>query len=591
MNGLGKLIGNELYKLWKQTFVRVIAIIVLSIIVIYPFLLAGLDYGVSALISAIGGEGVEDDLAYYEEEAEWYAEAEMPLDARYYTVCADSCRYFVDAIGGDESREWVYEAYGESYLDLLLGADAMRLVASGQYSDDELRDSYYAYVLTGTYFLEGDYGAPDEVDPAFDPEEYLAWCEENIAYTEERIENTSVEEYLTDTVELLELQITYAEGELLRIEKELEGAPDDGDLLLGKSNLERYIAWEKDLLRGYQLLSEKGYGPGTWQYTAVNKVLSGIVYERQVSLPVSEREFESDEYYFAYYDSYEEYVEECEMNISISDEPMTVILHAVEHNVPLPYLAERSSKLAAESFITATVQLVFYLALAIGGTIVATEHSRGTIRLLLIRPRTRTKILWSKLLAAVIVMTAFSLFAFLWSVLWSLILYGGSDFFVPTLFYTNGEVLSYASVISYLGIFFGALLQVLFFLSVAFFFSVACKKTVLAIVLTFAVNGTLNAVCSIVLTVWSYTKLEILKYLPFAYADLTMFGSSVTDYYCSVYGNEYGGTVLSGMLGGASGANMTSGLLPAVGALWFILLGALLVFFSILIFKRRQIKD
>lgn len=590
MKGLGKLIGNELYKLWKQTFIRVIAIIVLAVIVIYPFLIWGLNVGISLLDGMFGfGENAADDLAYYEEEVEWYLEAEMPLEARYYTAYADACRYFADeVIAGDESKEWLYEAYGADYTELAVLYDAVLLVKSGEYNDSELLDSSYAYDLAGTYFLEGEYGEPTEPDPRFNANIYLVSLEEKMAKLKTVIANATVESYLADTVSAIEYQIANAQLLLAEINASLEDAPEDTNLLLDKSNCERYIAWEQDLLRGYTILVEKGHGPGTWQYNAVASVLSALVYENQMSLPVTEAEFASDEEYTIYYESYESYLEECETIISQSDEPIAVILYAVENEISLPYLVQSPTKLNVESTVVGAVQLLFYLALIIGGTIVANEYSRGTIRLLLIRPRTRTKILWSKLLAGGAVLSVLAIFALLWSTVWGICFYGVSDFFVPRLLYCAGRVIELPAILSYLGVFGAAFLRVLFFYCVAFFFSAVCKKSASAIILTFVVNGVLNTCSSVALLLHSNGN-SVVKYLPFAYVDLSIFRDSLTDYYCSLYGGGGVQSVVSTLMSGSS--NMTSGLLPIVGASWFILLGGLLVFFSILTFRRRQIKN
>ncbi|WP_441895000.1 ABC transporter permease [Paenibacillus sp. YAF4_2] len=76
----------------------------------------------------------------------------------------------------------------------------------------------------------------------------------------------------------------------------------------------------------------------------------------------------------------------------------------------------------------------------IAGDIIAAEFSTGTIKLLLIRPSSRIKILLSKYLAMLLFSMVLLLILFVISFLINGILFGFNDMDLPLLHFTGGQV-------------------------------------------------------------------------------------------------------------------------------------------------------
>ena len=114
----------------------------------------------------------------------------------------------------------------------------------------------------------------------------------------------------------------------------------------------------------------------------------------------------------------------------------------------------------------------------LGGWLIASEYQQGTIRLLMIRPKTRSKILLAKFTAAALVWLAVDLLTSLINLITNGILYGFGDFAFPN--YTVGGQIGFAAY--FLPRLLACLLPILFSFAIAFMLSVIIKNMAVAIV-------------------------------------------------------------------------------------------------------------
>jgi ABC-2 type transport system permease protein len=115
----------------------------------------------------------------------------------------------------------------------------------------------------------------------------------------------------------------------------------------------------------------------------------------------------------------------------------------------------------------------------IGGWLIASEYQQGTIRLLMIRPKTRTKILLAKFVAALAVCLAVDLAGSLLNAITNGICYGFADFAFPN--YTiTGQVSFWAYFAPRL---LACVVPIVFLFTIAFMLSVLIKNIAVSIAL------------------------------------------------------------------------------------------------------------
>ena len=151
--------------------------------------------------------------------------------------------------------------------------------------------------------------------------------------------------------------------------------------------------------------------------------------------------------------------------------------------------------------------LITILLIVMMGMSVANEHTAGTIRLLLIRPKKRHKILSSKILCVWMYGVTLTAVCSVLLLIPTVILFGVGDLFVPDIFVVNGVARSIPAVWVFVAEVLLSLLGALLIVSVALFFSVVSKKATLAITFPLIMNSFLSVVQMLVL--------ELIEYLPF----------------------------------------------------------------------------
>lgn len=165
--------------------------------------------------------------------------------------------------------------------------------------------------------------------------------------------------------------------------------------------------------------------------------------------------------------------------------------YALSHNIPIARLDGSSTRKNLDEALNVNSIAAMFLAILLSAAIVAGEHSSGAIRLLMIRPRARWKILLSKLLCIVVYALGLTVTTSLISTLTEVLIYGGSDLGIPYLM-VNGDTVSEISPIIYY-IFRNSVLILpwVFASCTAFFLSVLAKRAVpaMAIPMLIAVFG------------------------------------------------------------------------------------------------------
>ncbi|OYD09174.1 hypothetical protein CHM34_03995 [Paludifilum halophilum] len=173
-------------------------------------------------------------------------------------------------------------------------------------------------------------------------------------------------------------------------------------------------------------------------------------------------------------------------------------------------------------FMNRTVDLTSLITLftvIVGATSVAGEFSWGTVKLLLIRSVTRTKILLSKYLSTLLFALSLLAILFLFSFLLGSAFFGIGDWGSPYLTYENGQVAEKSMVVHVISLFGLECVNLLLMVTFAFMISTVFRSSSLAIGLSIFLMFTGSTAVGVL----AGLDQEWGKYLLFANTDLTQY--------------------------------------------------------------------
>ncbi|WP_456276322.1 ABC transporter permease [Bacillus sp. AK128] len=170
----------------------------------------------------------------------------------------------------------------------------------------------------------------------------------------------------------------------------------------------------------------------------------------------------------------------------------------------------------------AAISFAGLFTIIIAAGIVASEFSWGTVKLLLIRPLSRSKILLSKYLTVVLFGLLLLTIIYTMSSLVGLLLFGMPSSEVPHLAYANGEVVERNIALHLIGQYFLGSIDILMIATMAFMISAVFRNSSLAIGISlflFFMGGTATMVLA--------SRFEWTKYILFANTNLSVYFDGV----------------------------------------------------------------
>jgi ABC-2 type transport system permease protein len=217
-------------------------------------------------------------------------------------------------------------------------------------------------------------------------------------------------------------------------------------------------------------------GSGMWQDSALNDIVNNES-NLQYMYVMTEEEFAQDIWTAQQYGSYSSYLAAMEKQKDGYREKILIAGNCLNSNQPDMRYVPKGARFITVSFLVYSIAVALF-AVLLGGWLIASEFQSGTIRLLMIRPRTRTKILMAKFLAALSICLALYLACTLVNILINGILFGFGDFAYPNMT-VSGEVGFFAS---YVLQFLACCVTIIFAFSVAFMMSVLVKNIAVSII-------------------------------------------------------------------------------------------------------------
>lgn len=197
-----------------------------------------------------------------------------------------------------------------------------------------------------------------------------------------------------------------------------------------------------------------------------------------------------------------------------AENKLKIAQYRLENDIPTPPDNPWSSLLTFSGLI----EMVMILAIIVAADMVDGEYTAGTMKLLLIRPHSRTKILFSKYFAV-------SLFALVMLILLVVVgyatnalFYGIGDVGTTDLFLNQqGEIVQLNVMMQVIKMYGLSIVPVMGYITLAFAVSTVLRNSALAVGISLFTMITGNSMIE------ATAKMEGLKYLPFANSDISMY--------------------------------------------------------------------
>ncbi len=553
------LVKNELIKIWKQTSYRIITIALCALIVIIPI---G-SFALSALMSVDRWEPA-DQIEEYREMAE--LEEMDRLYAVYYLDCVDAIEFFADENG---DYDWKYDFYQYEYQELYIQKRALEIIESGIYSEKEIEDSPYVKYIYGT-----DISTLAEVTAALEA-------------LENEIKTFTFRDYMANELAGIETERDMLKTAYEMAEQASELAPDNEELRYRAHCAREKLASAEELILAYELIIDKAQSPDDWRYITVGHMRNSL--NSRAQYVVKPEDMFSDVYGYGFSPStydYNSYKLSTESDYKIADEACRMFEYSLRHEIPISG-TDSSAKSTLHSNFKGILSITLIVGVIMCGLTLSNEFSSGTVRLLLIRPKTRAKILTSKLIAIFMYLIAVMVFAIVTMfVLGFIFELGFGDMLVPDLYMLDDMVIALPSFVKTFAVIFEVLLTVCFYAALALLVSVFTKKAALSIAVPIVINSiasTVQLICYAIATMIPY-GMQIFAFTPMAYIDLTVFNSNAAEYFVSSNNfNIFNVNLFT--------YDITSQMFLPLGIFYYLAITVGCIALSYLTFKKTQIKS
>ncbi len=605
MKGFARLVGNENRKTLKQIGMRVLLIIIAAITVLSPVL----SFAVSKLSNTTytdyqyDPENIEGSLQYAREEGD-------KLYEEYWLVYRDTVSFFEE---NNLNSPWQTNAFRNDYSTTLGFLRACELISSGSFTAQEVSESMFSefiwqYTDSADYYTDDDqYYETDDTVEASDPLEILS--PENISKTtaeaRKRFDeiksnalNFTLSDYYGSRVE--EAKAAY-DAQVQAIENYKKGGfPSVGNPKLDADLAAYRLAVAELELQGKELylwccqkLKDNLWEYGSWQFKTASSLASRF---KAPPAPVMSKElFNSDSAVTgidarANYKSYSEYVNATEAALSSWNEAMALTRYSLENGIPIKGTVDNSSKQMFRSELKSAMSLLVIFMIVLACMTLSNEYTSGTIRLLLIRPRGRAKIIGSKIVSMLLLWL--SAIAAVTVLLFAecLVLFGVSDMFKPDLFYIGGAAAVPAPVTLICQILLD-MLSTAPIIMIGILLSVWIKKSALPIALSMIGRFSTSIALVLSITLNSGYSFLHLEYTPLPYLDLTNFIGNAAEQMMPASLESVSG-IFNFLWSTIFGELITN---PAyklwIGITWMVLLTTLATVLTFVSFKKQQIKN
>ena len=284
--------------------------------------------------------------------------------------------------------------------------------------------------------------------------------------------------------------------------------------------------------------------------------------------PMTELEFNQNSAYEKR--TYIEYLEDYRQNVEKEKENKLIAMKSLETGKPdlkFSTIKDLRKQMVDSLVFIGTISM---FAVIIGGISIANEFSKGTIRLLLIRPVTRGKVITSKIVSVLLWSIAICVASVaVWSII-SGVMFGLSDFSNPVYKVVEGVAIEGNFLLHFIKLLAISLVQIIFYGTFAIMLSTMFRSSAVAVALPILLTGAQSPIV-LASSLAEITK-NLIIYTPFPYVDVVglLTNSDNMQYLIS-----------------SSGIDITIGM----GVPVLLTYSAIFVAITVLLFKKRDVTN
>lgn len=585
MKKLARLIGNENKKVLKQTGLRVLLIIIAALTALAPLL----DFTLKKIVGSPSYSGHDSNYWTYNTERlkKQLADAEENgriCDAEYYRVFLDTTEFFEK---NNIHEDWRIDVFRSDYATLRGTVGLVKLIIEDGVDSDDIKESMMSSFLyeidpNGIYPYQTVL-LPENIEATYKAQkDALAELEERILtytlgdyYASKLEEAKAALEAARQSVEYLKSGSAPADP---RLTPELSAEFIAYEVALG----ERLVEWNELNVRAWQWLTDNVFDYRGWQFNTVVK-LQWLKTLADSPTGVSRELFYASDYFSSDIVDYEEYIATTQKNARSFEESSAIIRASMEHGVPIRGTVNDSTKTLFLSEFSSSFGIIVIFVIILAGMTLSNEYTSGTVRLLLIRPQRRSRILASKLLSGGILWVAATAVASVLLAVECIALFGVKDLFAPAIFNHGTKVMIVPAIFAFLWRVLLSFISTAPIILFTLLISTLIKRSALPIALAMICRFSTSVITTVSL---SLQKLH-LEYTPLPYLDLTSFIGNTAERYIID-----GGSTLDNIFGAAEKALISSGNYRiSIGIAWLVGIAAVLTVLSFVSFDRQQIKN
>ena len=332
------------------------------------------------------------------------------------------------------------------------------------------------------------------------------------------VKNNDFAQYISLKIDQENNNIKNYEDQIEILEKDIIEHPDQEDGLNQQiEDLKKQIQFIKENnipMLEYRLAHNIVPMEDVWQNTALDDISNNrnqIMY----TVKVTEEQFNQDQYLAREYGTYARYSAAIDAQIAKYNNNIIIAQSCLDAEKPdMKYVPDGARSITVQFLVYSIAVALF--AILVGGWLMASEFQMGTIRLLMIRPKTRMKILMSKFIAGLVLCLILYVAGIVLNIVLNGICFGFSDFSFPN--YTVAGEIGFFSY--YIPKFLACIVSIAFAYSVAYMLSVLVKNIAVAI----AVPIVCFVGCVVGMSVLAYTtKADWIAWTPIPYVQISDF--------------------------------------------------------------------
>lgn len=585
MKKLARLIGNENKKVLKQTGLRVLLIIIAALTALAPLL----DFTLKKIVRSPSYSGHDSNYWTYNTERlkKQLADAEENgriCDAEYYRVFLDTTEFFEK---NNIHEDWRIDVFRSDYATLRGTVGLVKLIIEDGVDSDDIKES-----MMSSFLYEIDPNGIYPYQTVLLPENIEATYKaqkDALAELEERILTYTLGDYYASKLEEAKAALETARQSVEYLKS--GSAPVDPGLTPELSAEfiayevalgERLVEWNELNVQAWQWLTDNVFDYRGWQFNTVVK-LQWLKTLADSPTGVSRELFYASDYFSSDIVDYEEYIAMTQKNARSFEESSAIIRASMEHGVPIRGTVNDSTKTLFLSEFSSSFGIIVIFVIILAGMTLSNEYTAGTVRLLLIRPQRRSRILASKLLSGGILWVAATAVASVLLAVECIALFGVKDLFTPAIFNHGTKVMIVPAIFAFLWRVLLSFISTAPIILFTLLISTLIKRSALPIALAMICRFSTSVITTISL---SLQKLH-LEYTPLPYLDLTSFIGNTAERYIID-----GGSTLDNIFGAAEKALISSGNYRiSIGIAWLVGIAAVLTVLSFVSFDRQQIKN